>query len=97
MGIEKNCNLQDPTAFDVNCNLNLIQMIVYKIFGYKSLRTIPYLSPKNERNIEINKLALEVVPVLKSLNYCVNNNFTQDDSAPEWYRSIFTKRQDKDN
>lgn len=90
----KSNDLKISTPFDVHGNLILGQLIIHKVFGNnESLHKNSYISPKQERNIKINKLISEILPINIhdfSVNCetveCFVNNYK---NASQWYQDMY--------
>ncbi|MCX4084119.1 hypothetical protein N7281_04555 [Rickettsia hoogstraalii] len=89
----KNNNIQAATTFDINGNLTLGQLVIHKVFGgNKSFGSIHYVSPEQEHNIRINKLASEILPVVNHnplADHSINVFVSNYNSAPQWYQNMY--------
>lgn len=96
-GSFKDYNVQTRSGLDINGNLTLAQLLIHKIFGdNESLKNITYSSPEIKQSIRINKLASEILPLLKSFSSENNIDFLVEDynHAPKWYQNLFSEEID---
>ena len=92
-GGAKSFGMQMMNAFDLNSILALGQVFAHHIFGTNNaLKNNHYTSLDQEKNIRINQLAYEILPILNNNSAAESSNeefMSYYSNAPQWYRDIF--------